>query len=63
MPPAAAVAALSFFAFCSWMMASISSSRSLSTNSPLLVLRPHVFWWISSSCSGSGAPSRMSDCE
>jgi hypothetical protein len=63
-PPDAAVdASLSFLAFCADMMASISSSRSLRTNSPLLVLRPHVSCLISAMASFSEFSSRRSVCE
>jgi hypothetical protein len=51
------------FAFCSAIISSISSSRSLSTNSPFAVLRPHVSDLISSSTSVRGVLSLMSPCE
>jgi hypothetical protein len=62
-PDAADNASLSFFAFCADIMASISSSRSFRTNSPLLVLRPHVSCLISAMASFSEFSSRRSDCE
>jgi hypothetical protein len=50
-PLSAVCVSCPFFAFCSAIMASISSSRSLSTNSPFFVLWPHVSCLISSSAS------------
>lgn len=61
--PADGAADIFFFAFCAAIISSISSSRSLSTNSPFPVLRPHVSGLISSRLSPGAASSCISVCE